>query len=322
MSRVRIGFVNNARSERNRRRGTAELEAVLARFPEVARLDFDGVTRLPDIAAELARLSPELIVVNGGDGTVQGLLTELLEHRVLDPLPPIAILPRGMANMTAADCGLRRRGPAALARLLGLGRAGSLGRFLVRRHVLRVEGLQSDYPQRGMFLGALGITDAIHLCKSRVHSLGIKGEAAHLVTLARILWGLARGRRPAGMLEGGRVAIRFEDGEVREDRLLLVFATTLDRLVLASRPFWNGLAAPFRLTAIRQPAEGLVRRALHVLYGGETRHLPPESFFSRGSARAELELGSEITIDGQFYQPLPGRPLIVTAPQQVRFVRC
>jgi diacylglycerol kinase (ATP) len=321
MSRAAIGFVNNRRSERNKR-GTADIEAVLARYPEVTRFDFDGLTRLHDIAKDLARLAPALIVVNGGDGTVQGLLTELLEHRQLDPVPPIAILPRGMANMTAADCGLRRRGADALARLLETARAGLVDRFLVRRRVLRVEGLEDGRAQRGMFMGALGITDAIHLCKSRVHGLGLKGEAAHFVTLAQILWALARGRRPPGMLEGGPVAMRFEDGEVREGRQLLLFATTLDRLILASRPFWNGLARPFRLTAIRQPAEGLVRRAIHVLYGGDRRDLPADSFFSRGSARAELELGSEITIDGQFYRPAPGRPLVVTAPEEVRFVRC
>lgn len=321
MRRAAIGFVHNRRSERNKR-GTADIEAVLARYPEVVRLDFDGLTRLHDIARDLARLAPALIVVNGGDGTVQGLLTELLEHRLLSPLPPIAILPRGMANMTAADCGLRRRGARALARLLDHARAGLLDRFVVHRRVLRVDGLEGGRAQRGMFMGALGITDAIHLCKSRAHSLGLKGELAHFVTLAQILWGLARGRRPPGMLEGAPVAMRFEDGEIREGRQLLLLATTLDRLVLASRPFWNGLARPFRLTAIRQPAEGLVRRALCVLYGGERRPLPADSFFSRGSARAELEIASEITIDGQFYRPTPGRPLVVTAPEEVRFVRC
>lgn len=315
-----IGFVNNARSERNKR-GMADLEAVLARYPEVTRLDFDGLTHLHDIARDLARIRPALIVVNGGDGTVQGLLTELLEERPLATVPPIAILPRGMANMTAADCGLRRRGPRALARLLAAARAGRLERHLVDRRVLRVAGLEGGRAQCGMFLGALGITDAIHLCKSRVHALGLKGELAHLATLAGILWGLARGRRPPGMLEGAPVAMRFEDGEVREGRQLLLFATTLDRLVLASRPFWNGLSLPFRLTAIRQPAEGLVRRALRVLYGGDRRDLPADSFFSRGSARAELELSGEITIDGQFYRPEPGRPLVITAPHALRFAR-
>lgn len=315
-----IGFVNNSRSERNRR-GMADIEAVLACHPEVVRLDFDGLTRLRDIATDLARLRPALIVVNGGDGTVQGLLTELLEHRPLDPLPPIAILPRGMANMTAADCGLRRRGPGAVVRLLEAARSGLLDRFTVKRRVLRIEGLAEHGVQRGMFMGAAGITDAIHLCKSRIHAMGIKGEAAHFVTLAGLLWGLARGRRPPGMLEGAPVAMRFEDGEVREGRQLLLLATTLDRLVLASRPFWNALARPFRFTAIRCPAEGLVRRTLRVLYGGDWRDLPRDSYFSRGGARLELELEREITIDGQFYRPEPGRPLIVTAPDEVRFVR-
>ncbi|MCX7630156.1 MAG: acylglycerol kinase family protein [Geminicoccaceae bacterium] len=321
MSRVpAIGLVNNARSERNRR-GMADLEPVLRAHPEIVRFDFTGPGGLREIARDLGRLKPELIVINGGDGTVQGLLTELLEERPLDPVPPIAILPRGMANMTAADCGLRRRGPLALERLITVARRGLLDRVTVRRHVLRVAGLADGSVQRGMFLGAAGITDAIRLCKSRVHSLGFKGELAHLVTLTGLLWGLLRNRRPPGMLEGEPVAIRFEDGEVREGRQLLLLATTLDRLVLASRPFWNCFARPFRFTAIRHPPPGIVRRALSVLYGGDRRALPEDSYFSRGGERVELELEGEITIDGQFYRPEPGRPLVVTAPDRLRFVR-
>lgn len=315
-----IGFVNNHRSERNRR-GMADLEPILAAHPEIVRFDFTEANSLRAIARELGRLKPELILINGGDGTVQGILTELLEERPLDPVPPIAILPRGMANMTAADCGLRQRGPRALKRLLAVTRRGLLDRVTVRRRVLRVANLADGSVQHGMFLGAAGITDAIQLCKSRVHSLGLKGEVAHLVTLTRLLWAFARGRRPPGMLEGEKVAIRFEDGEVREGRQLLLLATTLDRLVLASRPFWNCFAHPLRFTAIRHPPEGLVRRALFVLYGGDRRALPKDSYFSRGGVRVELELEREITIDGQFYRPEAGRPLIVTAPDELRFVR-
>jgi hypothetical protein len=78
-----------------------------------------------------------------------------------------------MANATAADVGLRGKGAAALRRLLGAARAGNLAPHLRRRHVLRVENIQGRPPQRGMFLGAAGIWDAIHLCTATVHTKGL-----------------------------------------------------------------------------------------------------------------------------------------------------
>jgi hypothetical protein len=30
---------------------------------------------------------------------------------------------------------------------------------------------------------------------------------------------------------------------------------------------------------------------------------------------------SQFTIDGQFFEPAPGRPLVITAPDRLRFVR-
>lgn len=316
---MRIGFVDNPRSERNRR-GHADILAVLDRFPTVERLAFDGRRDLGQIARDLATARADLVVVNGGDGTVQGLLTEILEDRRFDRLPAIAILPRGMANMTAKDCGLRRRGPAALRTLLATALEGDLGPFTVRRHVLRVANLVEAPAARGMFMGALGIYDAIRHCKTNVHSKGLKGEMAHLTTLASLLWATTFGTRPPGLLEGEDAAIETAEGLTRQGRMLLIMATTLDRLVLGSRPFWNTAGRPVRFTAVDYPAPRVLRHLLSVLYGGDRRRLP-EGYWSTGSEAVQLRFTSPFTIDGQFFTPRPHEPVIVTAPDELRFVR-
>ena len=50
-----------------------------------------------------------LLVLAGGDGTLQRTLTEALEHTPASALPPIAVLPAGRTNMTAADLNRHRR---------------------------------------------------------------------------------------------------------------------------------------------------------------------------------------------------------------------
>ena len=317
---VRLGLVSNARSERNKR-GLADIERELAALGDLRHVLFDGTRPMAELLAELAAEGLDVLGINGGDGTVQAALTALLEARPFAHQPPVAILPRGMANMTAADVGLRGSNAQALRRLTAAARSGEIERHLVERHVLRVEGLRDCGPQRGMFLGAAALCDAIRICKDQVHSLGLKGEASHAVTLAWLLLNAGlRGLEAVGM-HGHAIALQIDDRPPERRQRLLLLATTLDRMVLGSRPFWNVDGAPVRLTAIAHPAIGLVRHAWQILYGPPQRNLPREVFLSTGAERVRIELNSPVTIDGQFHMPEPGRDLEVTAAERVRFVR-
>lgn len=317
---MRLGLVSNARSERNKR-GLAELERQLAALGDLRHVLFDGTRPMTELLAELAIDGVDILGVNGGDGTVQAALTALLEDRPFARQPPVAILPRGMANMTAADVGLRGSNAQALRRLTVTAEAGDIERHLVERHVLRVEGLRDCGPQHGMFLGAAALCEAIRICKEKVHSLGLKGEASHAVTLAWLLLNAGlRGLEKVGM-HGHDIEIQVDGGPSERAPRLLLLATTLDRMVLGSRPFWNVDGAPLRLTTIAHPAVGLVRHAWQILYGPPERSLPENVFLSTGAERVRVELDSPVTIDGQFYEPEPGRALEITAADRVRFVR-
>jgi hypothetical protein len=297
----------------------AELQPVIAGAPElVTWLLGSGEER--DLVAKAAALRPCLIIVDGGDGTVQRVLTSLVrdDH---EPMPPLALLPRGTTNMTAADCGLRRGDAASLRRLLEAARSGTLASHILRRRLLAVEGAADRAGvQRGFFFGMAGIVDAIRLCKQAVHRRGFAGEAASLLTLARLLGGWAMGRRPPGMLEGLEMAIEL-DGERRQGRELLALGTTLDRLVLRSRPFWNAASGPVRFTSICQPPQALLRQARRILWGGEDRGLPADCYFSRGARTVTIRTAGTFTIDGEMFEACPDRPLIVTAARELRLVR-
>jgi hypothetical protein len=314
---MRIGLISNARSERNKS-GLADLDAAVGRRPEIRHLRFDGERPMTELLRELGGVG--LLAINGGDGTVQAALTSLLEDRPLDPVPPVAILPRGMANMTAADVGLKGRNAAALERVLAAGQRGELGGHVLERRILRVDGIRGWTAQCGMFFGAAGIYEAIRICKDEVHALGLKGELSHGVTLGWLLLNAAwRGLDAVG-IHGHDIAVSADGGPMATERRLLVLATTLDRLVLGSRPFWGTGGRPVRFTSIAYDAPGIVRHARRILYGGEERDLP-QGFDSLGAERVELRLDGPFTIDGQFFEPAPGRPLVLTAPATVRFVR-
>jgi len=317
---MRIGLLSNPGSERNRE-GLAAIEAVAEAAPEILHFRF---RQHEGFAAPLRRFAAagiELLVINSGDGTVQGVLTELLATRPFARQPLVAILPRGMANMTAADCGLKGAGPRTLERLLQACRNGELDRHLITRHILKVEHSRGQPAPRGMFLGAAGIVDAIELAKGKVHKQGIKGEWSHAVTLVSLLAGtLVKGFDALG-LKPHQIGIQVDGGARRDERLLLLIATTLDRLVLGSRPFWNSGDKPIRHTRISHPPRRLIRNSRRILYGGPDRQLPESDYRSGGAFRLELWLDSRYTIDGEFFTPDADRPVVITADETIRFVR-
>src|SRR4029453_13687033 len=89
-------------------------------------------------ARELVEAESELIIVNGGDGTVQAVLTALFDADP-DTLPLLAVLPSGTTNMVAADVEAMRHPVPALQRLLQATDEGRLGGTAVRRPVMRAE---------------------------------------------------------------------------------------------------------------------------------------------------------------------------------------
>jgi hypothetical protein len=315
-----IALISNPLSERNRG-GMADIEACVAGSGDVVHVVFEPGMDLRAMLADLDARGVRLLVLNSGDGLVHGVLGALFGGHAYAKPPPLAILPRGMTNMTAADVGLGGRRPRHLRRLLEIVRRGEVKRHLVRRQVLKVEHDPALPPERGMFLGAAGIYDAIQLTTGTMHGRGLKGAWANSATLLTVLArALTRGVDAIG-LGGEPVGIGVDGGPIETRPRALVLATTLDRLVLGSRPFWDTGGGNIHFTAFDHPAEGLVRRAREILYGGKERRLPNPPFRSRGANRIELHLERPFTIDGEFFQAPKGVPVVVTAAEKVRFVK-
>lgn len=324
--RARIGVITNPGSQKNKA-GFDEMRRLLDEQPNVDHVVLDRITDIPAILARFAAAGIDVLAVGGGDGTVQAVLTELFGKRPFKQVPLLAVIPRGMTNMIAADVGVARRGvratPGALARLVAASPA-ALAAATERRHILRAENVLDREPQYGMFFGGAGIPRAIDACRSKVHPLRIKSDSAAAVTLAGLLgsWLLGRGkdaRHASGIFYGDRITVTLDDSPPETLEALIILATTLDRLILRSRPFWGG-GGPLRFTSIAYPPRGLLRYARRILYGGEPRRLPP-GYRSRASHRAALAMDCPFTLDGEMFRPEPGRALILTAADEARFVR-
>jgi hypothetical protein len=158
----RIGVLNNLRAGKQGSR-VDDVLALLRSHPDVAHEETDSAALLPRAIGRLARRDLDVLVVNGGDGTLQHALTEILARRTFSRLPMIAPLRGGRTNMTALDMGAHRNPVKGLQGLLEDARAGRLAARRVERPVLRVgfdRGRRAEY---GMFFGVGMIRRAIGL---------------------------------------------------------------------------------------------------------------------------------------------------------------
>jgi hypothetical protein len=318
---VKIGVISNPLSERNKR-GLAKVEKLLARHPDIVHRRLDRFEQLGDAVAAFKQAQVEVIVINGGDGTVQATLTELFKGGLSEKAPTLAVLSSGMTNMIAADAGIGGAPARGLKRVIACVDRGELSRRVVSRQVMRMEFGSEKGPVFGMFFGAAGIYRAIQVCREKIHSRGVRSSAAVGLTIAGLVanW-LLPWRENASVFSGDPMVADLDGNETLERPFFLLMVTTLDRLMLGIRPFWGWRRGALRFTAVTYPPEHFVLSLPRLLYGGRERNLPENCYLSRSADMVTLNLDSPFTLDGELYQPTPGRPVEISGAGLVRLIK-
>jgi hypothetical protein len=318
---IRIGLISNPRSQRNRQRMPA-MRAAAARHPELLHVELESVQATAETLRDFARREVSLIIVSGGDGTVQKVLTELLNGSGFAAPPPLALLPSGMTNLIAADVGLRGDPVRSLDRLCRAAPDGAASRETLRRPVLSLQRAPDEPPVHGMLLGAAAFYQGIMAARTEVHPLGARHNAAAALALALALFRLVTGRRGANMLHGERMTVELDGTPAQPRDELLFLATTLQRLILGVMPFWGEGTGALRYTRIGFPPQRLWRALLPVLRGRPRPWMAACGYRSGKVRECRLTLDSPIVFDGEIFRPDPGVPVVLRADRQATFLRC
>jgi diacylglycerol kinase family enzyme len=172
--RVRIALLSNPKSTGN----IADLPRIREfcdSHPDLFHYEVEQASQIGDAMRIIARIQPKVLVINGGDGTVQAALTELYNGGHFgDQPPPVAVLPSGKTNLIALDLGAKGDAVETLERLIELARTDQLGPYTVARELiaLRRPGAE-DRPVIGMFLGGAGLAETMLYCRHKIYPLGL-----------------------------------------------------------------------------------------------------------------------------------------------------
>jgi len=317
---VQIGLINNLRAGRSGSQVRKVLD-VLREFPNTQHVETDQAGALPDAIADLARRRIDLLLINGGDGTLQHALTEILSQEPFEQLPYIAPLAGGRTNMTAKDLGAQGNPVKGLRDTLRAAHEGRLHERLVHRPVLRLSFDRGRREEYGMFFGSGMIRRAIHL----VHDAFPQGKGQGALGAGLVTMGLAvrtAFRPTTGILTPDKIETRLDGEPLPGGEFRLSIATTLDRLYWRLNPYWGEGPGDVRFTAIASDAERFGTAAPGILWGRPLARVTPENgYHSRNLRHAQLRLSCGFTIDGEDFAPRPDEVVTLTADRRVTFVR-
>jgi hypothetical protein len=316
---MKIGIISNPLSRRNLKdpHGAREFAAQRDALMYEELVNFASLREVLQVFAEAG---VELLVINGGDGTVSAVLTEIFERGIFPRRPTLAILPGGTSNMIAGDVGLVGDRVKSLARLLALVERGEIADHIETRSLIRMSYEPDGSAVVGMFFGTAAISKAITQHRHMFPQPWIPDPIASALTLVYVLAGVACGRDD--LLSGEVIGVGLDDHTETESPYSIVMATTLKRFFLGTSPFWGRGDGALAFTSIRSPASGLLRHAYRLLYGRDKSTLPAATYRSALADRIALRMRCPFNLDGEFFHAPAGAEVVLTAEFQARFVRC
>ena len=290
---MRVGLVSNPRSHRNRAGGAAQATGPggVTLLQATPRTHDDLARALAGFAAE----SIDLLIVDGGDGTLRDVLTTAIEAFGTRALPPVAIVPAGKTNALAIDLGIPP--DWSVDRAIAAAAAGN------RKMRSPVEVSRDDAvrPQhRGFLLGAGGFVRATELAQ-RTHKAGAFHGIAVGLSLGWSIMQTAFGRRDNAWRRGETMTLRTGDAAAERRALYLVLASTLEQLPLGLKPF-GPVRAGMKLLVVDAPPRQVWLAAPIVVSGGRQAWLEKRGYHQLSEERFELDVDGDIILDGEHYR--------------------
>ncbi len=319
---MRTGILSNLRAGRSDMQ-VPRLRAFLKAHPQVVHAETHNAEDVPGALADLADQEIDLLMVYGGDGTFQHVLTELLGRRIFgDRVPMIAPLRGGSTNMTALDLGAHRDPIKGVADVIKAIEEGRLDERVCQRHVLRVTSSQGDVDQYGMFFGAGIVYHGIEQVKRMFPTGPARGLFGSALVTGGLIFKRALRKKNNGVVFSNSFQIRLDGKPAADEEYNIVMTSTLHRLISGIRPFWGTEPAPARFTAVASRAERFGLSVPNLLRGKPNERITAEKgYISHNIHQAELRMDCGFTIDGELHAPEDNRTLTITADDCLQFVR-
>ena len=263
-------------------------------------------------------LDADLVVLLGGDGTLQRTVTDLLTWVAAHPdksparLPPLAIVPFGTTNMSARTINRSRSRVAALAQLEVVLNLESTSAIATRAQPM-LAVTTTDTTRYGFCFALGAIVNAVQNWRERRGDATAVNQFLSLLALVRGFSSTARNSTPI-MLESENLAV------------YTLLVTTLRELMFGCKPFWGTACDPqagnppalLRCTWIESGTPRLLGLAPAILRGApRLAEIPGLASCALDQTRLRFE--GSFVLDGEIYGS-EGSELLISTSDSLRWV--
>lgn len=319
---ARVALLSNPKSTGNQSM-LPRIRAFCDLHKDIFHYEVEHADQIGMALRTIAKVKPEVLVINGGDGTVQATLTEMFDSLPFGEVPPpVAVLPNGKTNLIAQDLGADGDPVDALARVLEIARTGIEPHIVTRELIALNGGSRGGKPVLGMFLGGAALADTMLYCRDKIYPLGLPNGVAHLLAFFAGLLAIILGKRasflpprPADM----KISV-VRQGHM-QGRFAVLMVTTLEQLLLKNKIAPKGEGGMLQLLIIERKPLAIVRAFIDALRGRLGRQEVRGIHLQRSDEiRIEGE-HSNLILDGELFEAKTDRPIVLTSTAPVPFLR-
>ncbi|NVJ69774.1 MAG: acylglycerol kinase family protein [Alphaproteobacteria bacterium] len=313
-----IGIISNPLSTTNSAR-IDSIRRVVDESANVVHFELNGIESIDEALALFARANPAVLIVNGGDGTIGAVLASILHRNPFSVIPPIAFLPGGKTNMTAADLGFKGKPEKVLRRLIQITKEGGIADRLVKKNLIEMDLGDGEPPRVGTFFGSAGVVKGIHWCRDHAYDAGMPNGLAHVMAIGKLMlsaFGIGKDKR---LMVSDPMTVTIPGGGRLTGEFASVTSTTLDRLLLGMRPYSREGKGGLRFSAV-EAGGGNVFRAMKGLMTGAFGKKTIVGVHTRRADEVRIDGSDPVTLDGEIYYPSPGKEIILRGNRALTFV--
>jgi len=299
-------FVFNAASAKVAKKG-ALLPKIAEQHNAVLR-DVGDFSDVDKLVQEALAAKAEHIVIEGGDGTVQGILTEFLRRDKARNLPIFTLVPGGNTNQVARNVGLSAATPQAVAKAL------DEKNNVTQASLLRIK----DKAQRkyyGFLFSSGALPQVTDYTKGKIHDRGIGGSMA---VIGGILKG-ATGTNSITTPTNIKLNIKADGIQKLRGPHLGTIVTTLPGLMLKLDPFWGEGERPLRVTYVAGEYQKLVRNVASLWLGKKNKDRSQDGMYSWTADGLNYRYKGPCVLDGELLDLSKSFKIRATRP--IRFAK-
>jgi hypothetical protein len=316
-----VALLSNPNSTGNRSLLPA-VRCYCARNPDIFHYEVEEIGQIAKALEMIARVKPKVLVINGGDGTVQSALTELYHGGHFDGTPPpVAVLPNGKTNLIALDLGAEGDPLVALERIVEVAKGDMADHIVVRELIALSDGSEGARPVLGMFLGGAGLAETILYCRNKIYPLGLPNGLSHFLTAMAVLFSAIFKLKADFLPARARpISVSF----IRQGELQGIFSvlivTTLDKLLLGAQA-GGARKGLMKFLAVDQSVLPMLKMIAASLLGKLGQQKMDGVHFQEGDIIRIDSDRSSVVLDGEIFEASKGSPIVLRSTPPVPFLK-